>query len=58
MPPEQSEVMVKSIQDNGGKVKYVLVQDEGHGFRKAENIKMAVEAEIGWYEDVLGLKEK
>jgi len=49
---------VKSIQDRGGKVKYVLFQDEGHGFRKAENIKMAVETEIGWYEDVLGLKGK
>jgi dipeptidyl aminopeptidase/acylaminoacyl peptidase len=49
--------MAKSIQSRGGKVKYILVPGEGHGFRKAENIKMALETEIGWYEDVLGLKE-
>lgn len=49
---------MKSIQDRGGKVKYVLFQGEGHGFRKAENIKVAVETEIRWYEDVLGLKGK
>jgi dipeptidyl aminopeptidase/acylaminoacyl peptidase len=39
-------------------VKYVLFPGEGHGFRKAENRKKALETEIGWYEDVLGLKRK
>jgi dipeptidyl aminopeptidase/acylaminoacyl peptidase len=50
--------MVKCIQSRNGKVKYVLVPGEGHGFRKAENIKMALETEFGWYAEVLGLKAK
>jgi dipeptidyl aminopeptidase/acylaminoacyl peptidase len=54
--PEQSAAITKSIEDRGGKVKYVTFPGEGHGFRKAENIKKALETEIQWYEDVLGLK--
>lgn len=58
VPPQQAEEIVKSIEGRGGNVKYVLLQGEGHGFRKAENIKKALESEIGWYENVLGLKRK
>jgi len=47
--------MVKEIQDQGGRVKYVLFEGEGHGWRKAETIKRAIEAELAWYEDVFAL---
>jgi len=56
VPPEQSETIAKSVENRQGKVKYILMPGEGHGFRKAENMKKALEAEIGWYEDVLGLR--
>jgi len=57
VPPEQSEIIAKSIEDRGGKVEFILFQGEGHGFRKAENIKKALETEIKWYENVLELKK-
>lgn len=55
VPPQQAEEIVAKIQACGGKVKYVLFQGEGHGFRQPENIKNALESEIAWYEEVLGL---
>lgn len=55
VPPEQSEAIYKSMEARGAKVKYILFQGEGHGFRKAENKIKALEAEIKWYEEVLGL---
>ena len=58
VPPEQSEAIVKSIQGRGGKVKYVLFPEEGHGFRKAEHVKQALETEIEWYEEILGFKRE
>ncbi|EGN97422.1 hypothetical protein SERLA73DRAFT_184126 [Serpula lacrymans var. lacrymans S7.3] len=56
VPKEQSEEIVQKINARGGKVEYHLYDGEGHGFRKAETIKAALEAELGWYEEVLGLK--
>ena len=35
-------------------MKYILFEGEGHGWRKAENIKMGLEAELNWYEDLIG----
>jgi dipeptidyl aminopeptidase/acylaminoacyl peptidase len=34
----------------------VLFEGEGHGWRKAETIQAALEKELAFYEDVLGLK--
>jgi fermentation-respiration switch protein FrsA (DUF1100 family) len=50
VPPEQSEGMYKEIQEAGTKAKYILFEGEGHGFRKAENIKKALEEEEAWYQ--------
>ncbi|UZJ54221.1 hypothetical protein CBS101457_003541 [Exobasidium rhododendri] len=49
VPPEQSESMYKEILESGTKAKYILFEGEGHGFRKAENIKRALEEEEAWY---------
>lgn len=57
MPPEQAEDIVKTIKEKNGRVEYVLFEGEGHGFRKAENIKAALEKELAFYEDVFGLKK-
>jgi len=56
VPPEQAEDIVKQIKANGGRVDYVLFEGEGHGWRKAETIKAALEKELGFYEDVFKLK--
>lgn len=57
VPPGQAEAIVKAIKDNNGRVEYVLFEGEGHGFRKSENIKAALEKELAFYEDVFGLKK-
>ncbi|THG97400.1 hypothetical protein EW026_g4586 [Hermanssonia centrifuga] len=56
VPPQQAEDIVKTIKENGGQVEYVLFEGEGHGWRKAENIKAALEKELAFYEKTFGLK--
>lgn len=58
VPPAQAESIVKSIEKRGGRVKYVVFEGEGHGWRKAENIKKGLEEELAWYKNVFGLSEK
>ena len=49
VPPNQAEVMVESLKERGVPVAYVLFEGEGHGFRKSENIKTALESELVFY---------
>jgi dipeptidyl aminopeptidase/acylaminoacyl peptidase len=44
VPATESEQMVKKIRENNGKVWYMLAKDEGHGFRKKENVDKMTEA--------------
>ncbi|HOW68675.1 MAG TPA: S9 family peptidase [Candidatus Paceibacterota bacterium] len=37
VPVTESEQMVKAIQEQGGKIWYLLAKDEGHGFQKKRN---------------------
>ena len=49
---------MKTIRDElRGKVEYVVFEGEGHGWRQSENIKAALEKELGFYEEILGLKD-
>ena len=58
VPPNQAEAIVKTIRDElRGKVEYVVFEGEGHGWRQSENIKAALEKELGFYEEILGLKD-
>ncbi|KAJ3537777.1 hypothetical protein NM688_g6627 [Phlebia brevispora] len=57
VPPGQAEDIVKTIREKEGRVEYVLFEGEGHGFRKSENMKAALEKELAFYEDVFGLKK-
>src|SRR5215216_2959797 len=43
-PREQSDEMVAAIRRNGGKVEYLVYEDEAHGFRKRKNAIHAYEA--------------
>lgn len=49
---------MRSLEERGKKVKYILFEGEGHGWRKAENIKAGLEAELNWYEDLIGVAGK
>lgn len=43
VPASESEQMVKLIRENGGTVWYILAKDEGHSFRKKENVDQILE---------------
>ncbi|PSB16180.1 S9 family peptidase [Phormidesmis priestleyi ULC007] len=52
VPPNQAEMMVNALRDKGIPVAYVLFEGEQHGFRKAENIKRALDGEFYFYSRV------
>ncbi len=54
VPPAQSETMFRAARDRELPVAYVPFAGERHGFRRAENIKRAIEAELVFYGRVLG----
>ena len=49
VPPNQTERMVAALKARGVPVGYLLFEGEPHGFRKAENIKRALDAELYFY---------
>ncbi|KAF8589761.1 alpha/beta-hydrolase [Ramaria rubella] len=57
VPPSQAEAIVESVKKKGGRVRYIVFEGEGHGWRKAENIKRGLELEQAWYQEVFGLSE-
>ena len=57
VPPNQAEMMVESLQKKGIDVVYVKFPDEGHGFRKSENIIRAMQSELAFYTDIFNLKQ-
>jgi dipeptidyl aminopeptidase/acylaminoacyl peptidase len=54
VPPNQSEMVVAALRAKGVPVAYVPFEGEQHGFRKAENIRRALDAELSFYAQVLG----
>ncbi|KAI0357745.1 alpha/beta-hydrolase [Trametes cingulata] len=57
VPPNQAEAIVSNIKQRGGRVEYIVFDGEGHGWRKEENIRTALEKELGFYEEVFGLRK-
>jgi dipeptidyl aminopeptidase/acylaminoacyl peptidase len=49
VPPNQTELMVEALRRRGIPTGYLLFAGEGHGFRRAENIKRALDAELYFY---------
>ena len=49
VPPNQAEKMVKALTEKNLPVAYVSFEGEQHGFRKAENIKRVLDAELYFY---------
>ena len=56
VPPNQAEAMVRALKSKGIPVAYVPFDGEGHGFRKSQNIKRALDAELYFYGCVFGFK--
>jgi dipeptidyl aminopeptidase/acylaminoacyl peptidase len=52
VPPSQSEQIVAALRANGIRCEYLLFEGEQHGFRKAENIVRAIEAELDFYRSI------
>ena len=49
VPPQQAEEMVDALRRRGIPFLYLLFDGEQHGFRRAENIKRALDAELYFY---------
>ena len=56
VPPNQAEMMVEALGAKGVPVAYLPFEGEGHGFRRAENIKRALDAELYFHSRVFGFE--
>ena len=55
VPPNQAERMVAALKENGIPVAYLTFPEEQHGFRQAETIKVAIEAEEYFLSQIWGI---
>ncbi len=56
VPASQAEIMVEALREKALPYAYLLFEGEQHGFRKAETIERAYEAELSFYGQVLGFE--
>jgi dipeptidyl aminopeptidase/acylaminoacyl peptidase len=56
VPPGQAERMVQALRKKGLPVAYLLFAGEQHGFRKAENIQRALEAEFLFFAKIFNFE--
>lgn len=56
VPPEQSRLIVDALRKKGVPVAYVEFEGEQHGFRKADSVMRAAEAELYFYGQVFGFQ--
>uniref|UniRef100_UPI003B3B5459 alpha/beta hydrolase family protein n=1 Tax=Pseudactinotalea sp. TaxID=1926260 RepID=UPI003B3B5459 len=54
VPPAQSTGMAAALRERGVPIAYVEFAGEGHGFRSADAITLALETELAFYGQVLG----
>jgi dipeptidyl aminopeptidase/acylaminoacyl peptidase len=54
VPPEQAETIVAALRAKGIPHAYLLFPGEQHGFRRAENIRAALDGELSFYAQVWG----
>jgi dipeptidyl aminopeptidase/acylaminoacyl peptidase len=54
VPPDQAEAIVAALRKKGVPHAYRLFAGEQHGFRKAENIRAALDGELSFYAQVWG----
>ena len=56
VPPAQAELMFAALRERGLPCAYLAFEGEQHGFRKAENMIRALEAELYFYSRVFGFE--
>jgi dipeptidyl aminopeptidase/acylaminoacyl peptidase len=56
VPPDQSSKFYDAIRKKGLPTAFITFEEEQHGFRKAENLKRSIEAELYFYSKVFGFK--
>jgi dipeptidyl aminopeptidase/acylaminoacyl peptidase len=56
VPPSQAEMLVEAARQKGLPVALIMFEGEGHGFRRAETIKAATEAQIYFLGRILGFE--
>jgi dipeptidyl aminopeptidase/acylaminoacyl peptidase len=56
VPPNQAETMFEAVRAKGLPTAYLPYPGEGHGFRRAENIKRSLDAELYFYARVFGFE--
>lgn len=49
VPPNQTEMMAQALLDRGKTFGLIMFAGEQHGFRKADTIRRALDAELGFY---------
>jgi dipeptidyl aminopeptidase/acylaminoacyl peptidase len=55
VPPSQAVAIVRALERRGIPHAYMSIAGEGHGFRRAENIRRTLEAELSFYLQVLDI---
>ena len=55
--PDQSRRMARAIESHAGKIKYIEFPSEGHGFRRSDTRKRALEEEFAWCNDAARIPE-
>lgn len=53
VPPNQTEMMVEALKKQGIPVGYLLFSGEAHGFRRGENVKRSLDAELYFYAELI-----
>jgi dipeptidyl aminopeptidase/acylaminoacyl peptidase len=56
VPKEQAETMFAALREKGLPVAYLPFEGEQHGFRRAENIRRALDGELDFYSRVFGFE--
>jgi dipeptidyl aminopeptidase/acylaminoacyl peptidase len=56
VPPDQAEMIVAALRRKGVPHAYLLFEGEQHGFRKAANIRAALDGELSFYAQVWGFE--
>jgi dipeptidyl aminopeptidase/acylaminoacyl peptidase len=54
VPPAQSEAIARDLAAQGIPYAYIAFEGESHGFRRAETIITAIEAELAFYGQIMG----
>lgn len=56
VPKEQAQLIYDSIQKRNGVVDMVVYEGEGHGWRRDDTMKDALERELSFYKKTLKLE--